>query len=88
MLQDDRQRALSIIESEQRGNESPISGTASVVVEVGGTDDEGIVEKTTLYLHKAPDRVIEALRDEGYAVDLHGDGAKVSVPEDNSDDDK
>lgn len=87
MDQKTRQEALALIEAEQRGTEHSLSGTASVVVSIGGTTEEGQVEHESLYLKQAPDHIIGELRDAGFEVHLSDDGAaEVYRAEGDSDD--
>lgn len=68
MDKENRIRALEIIDQAQRKN------CASVTVEIGGTSDSGQVEHDTLYLHDAPAKIVNALRDAKYTLSV-SDGA-------------
>lgn len=82
MNQENRLEVLQLIEETQWRGDAPLGGTASVIVEIGGVADNGQVEHQSIHLHKANDRVIDVLRNEGFRVDLEDGTAEVSVPTD------
>lgn len=70
MEHENREEALRIINDTQ-------TGTSSVTVRIGGTSDTGQVEHDTLYIERAPTRVIEALQAADFTVSMTDDGLRV-----------
>jgi len=54
------------------------NGTASVTVQIGGTNDNtNIVEHDTLYIKNAPSLIVDELTGMGYSLSVTDDGVHV-----------
>jgi hypothetical protein len=51
--------------------------TASVTVQIGGTNDSNVVEHDSLYIQNAPPKIISTLEGMGYHLAVTDDGVRV-----------